>query len=308
MTRALVPLAICLLAAAASAQPAGLSPSQLLAPPGDAPAATEAVPPPPSYADQVQYPVPPPSDVAPSPRAPDADGVRIPSRVTTRLRALDANLQSLASRGGGNIVNAILSLLTGGLAITVGIIDNGPLSPYLYIYGGVAAVRGVLDFVLTPNASGVAITYQHMPMTTQAEIRERLEYGERALSGLAEQSLIARILDASLNMAAGVAAVPAFLAVTDFTFSNPIDYFVLIGAGISVVTGIIALASPSAAEQRWGAYVDLRERLRREQREEREARGEDAQDEDLDELALSAPAARWSLSASPLGGSFALAF
>src|SRR5690606_38025405 len=123
--------------------------------------------------------------------------IRIPSRITTRPRALDASLSALAARGGGNIVNAVLSLLTGGLSITLGALRTNPLdemSVYLYVYGGTAALRGVLDFALTPNAQGPAITYQHMPMTTREEVRTRLEYGERALSGLAEQSLIARVV------------------------------------------------------------------------------------------------------------------
>lgn len=262
--------------------------------------------------DEVLYPIPTPGSVEP-----DEPQIRISSRVTTRLRALDANLQALATRGGTNIVNAVLSLLTGGLAITLGAVRPNPvdeMSIYLYVYGGTAALRGVLDFALTPDAQGAAITYQHMPMTTREEVQERLAFGERALSGLAEQSLIARVLDASLNLAAGVAVVPIFAA-KEFTISDPLDYFVLIGAGVSIVSGIITLASTSAAEQRWSAYQELRERLREERSEERarEAEVEDVEEVEDAEESMAAldgyllaprfgPSVRFGLAGAPSGG------
>lgn len=239
---------------------------------------------------EVRYPIPTPEGVA---LAADEPSLRIPSRVTTRLRALDANLQALGARGGGNVVNAVLSLLTGGLAITLGALrspNDDAFSVYLYVYGGTAALRGVLDFALTPNAQAQAITYQHMAMSTPAEVRERLEYGERALSGLAEQTLIARVLDGSLNMAAGVAVVPIFFAERDFGSLQPVDYFILIGAGVSIVSGIITLATTSPAEQRWSAYQELRERLRRERREELQASDGERAAHEEDELALAPPA------------------
>jgi hypothetical protein len=278
------------LAGAAHAQEEPRPSSLLGSPSGEDEVSTDAleIPEPPgshlSADDEVRYPLPGQSSLAATREARDDEDdeprVRIPSRVTTRLRSLDANLQGLAARGGGNVVNAVLSLLTGGLAITLGALyspNDGPMSIYLYVYGGAAATRGVLDFVLTPNASGAAITYQHMPMGTHAEVRERLDFGERALSGLAEQALIQRILDASLNMAAGVAVVPIYLAPNGFEIVDPLEYFVLIGAGVSIISGIITLASTSAAEQAWGAYQQLRDRLREER--ELERRGDNDADD-----------------------------
>ncbi|MCA9609973.1 MAG: hypothetical protein KC619_30460 [Myxococcales bacterium] len=295
------------------------SPRDLLAPPADQLTPTPAprveptppdddgsldVPAPPGAGapiPDVRYPIPgSEDDIAEEPV------IRIPSRITTRLRALDANLRALSARGGGNVVNAVLSMLTGGLAITLGALKDNPtdwMSIYLYVYGGTAAVRGVLDLVLTPNPSGAAITYQHMPMTSEAEVQERLEYGETQLESLAQQALIARILDASINIAAGAAVIPIYLAPNDFAIGNPLDYFILIGAGVSLVSGIISLASSSAEEQRWDAYRRLRERLTEEHEEERRAG---------DEPTARAPAPTWRLSASPspTGGyaGFALAF
>ncbi len=291
----------------ASAQEAGeLSPAQELGSPTGEPSpepdpTTLDVPPPPG-ADvgvraQARYPLATPEQAARTTiREPT---IRIPSRITTRLRALDANLQSLSARGGGNIVNAVLSLLTGGLSITLGALrpnNTDAMSIYLYVYGSTAAVRGALDFALTPNAQGAAITYQHMPMSTHEDVRERLAYGERALGGLAEQSLIARVLDASLNIAAGVAVVPIYLVPSNFEIVDPVGYFILIGAGVSIVSGIITLASTSIAEQRWGAYQELRERLATESREERQSRSDGE-----DQAALLIPRAEthFSLSAAP---------
>ncbi len=255
-----------------------------------------SIPQPPGFrADvpDVLYPIASPEEVA---VAATEETIRISSPVTTRLRALDANLRALGNRGGGNVVNAVLSMLTGGLAITLGALKDDPtdwMSVYLYVYGGAAAARGVLELVLNPNASGVAITYQHMPMTTHAQVRERLAYGEQQLSTLAEQALIARVLDASINMAAGVAVVPIYLAPNNFEISNPLDYFILIGAGVSLVSGIISLASSSSQEQRWQAYQALRDRL---------AEEEDSADEPM----AYTPRPIWEVAASPgPGGGYA---
>ena len=243
-----------------------------------------------AHVPDVHYPIASPEEAAAA--AEDEPTIRISSPVTTRLRALDANLRALSRQGGGNVVNAVLSMLTGGLAITLGALKDDPtdwMSVYLYVYGGAAAIRGVLELALSPNPSGAAITYQHMPMTSQAQVQERLAYGEQQLEGLAEQALIARVLDASINMAAGVAVVPLYLAPNNFEISNPLDYFILIGAGVSLVSGIISLATSSSEEQRWQAYEALRERLAAEHEE----------DSAGDEPSAHVPETTWRLAASP---------
>ena len=267
----------------------------------------------PDPADDVVYPVPLPEDAV---RTSDTEpSLRIPSRVTTRLRSLDAGLRGLAAQGGSNIVNAVLSLLTGGLSITLGALrepNDDWLSAYLYVYGGAAAARGILDLVLTPNASGHAIAYQGLPMETREDVRLRLEYGESAMRALAEQAMIARVLDASLNMAAGVAVVPVYLAPNGFEINDPLDYFVLIGAAVSIVSGIVTLATTSNAEDRWSEYQALRDRLEQEHREElregeAEADGDDQEREPAPEPPMAqAPATTWRVGGGPLeGGGFA---
>ncbi|MFK7991881.1 MAG: hypothetical protein AB8I08_38040 [Sandaracinaceae bacterium] len=264
--------------------------------PGPTPLNQVDVPPPPGAPpadeaplDQARYPLP--TDAYASDDE-DEPSLRIPSRVTTRMRSLDASLRALGA-SGSNVVNAVLSMLTGGLSITLGVLrdpNDDWLSAYLYVYGGAAAARGGLELLLAPDASGQAIRYQHMPITTNEQVRARVRFGEAALSGLAEQAMIARVVDASLNLAAGVAVVPIYLVPNDFSVGNPLDYFVLIGAGVSVLSAVINLATPSGAEQRWAAYEALRDRLA-EEADEGAAFGE--------EPVPSAPAA--SLSVSPFG-------
>jgi hypothetical protein len=237
--------------------PAVVTPAGPTAPPS---------PPPPSY-EGVAVPAPPGAAPIYSPQTAGLVGstdVRIPSSIATRLRALDADLQILSLRGGGSIVDGILSILTGGVAITLGILlDTAPeaMRDYLYVYGAVGAVRGILSLSLMTNPSAAAIQYAHMPMGTTSQIRARLRYGESQLDSLADMARIGRILDGSLNIAAGLAVIPIFLGPTNFTFTTPFDYFVLIGAGISVVSGVITLFSSNESERRQSAYHELRDRL-----------------------------------------------
>ena len=58
-----------------------------------------------------------------------------------------------------------------------------------------------------------------------------------------------------------LAIIPIFLGPNDFSVRDPFDYFVLLGSGISVVTGLINLVTRSTAEKYWAAYTELNERL-----------------------------------------------
>ncbi|AKF08296.1 hypothetical protein DB32_005445 [Sandaracinus amylolyticus] len=279
-----------------SATTGGRAPSTT--PPAQPPSSYESVdvPPPPGSAQPgIQYPGQPDARRR-APLTTDA-GVRIPSGIATRLRALDSDFQVLAARGGGSIVDGVLGILTGGLTITIGILlleePAGPgglnMSPYLFTYGGASAVRGILSLVLMTNPSGAAITYSHMPMTTMAEVQARLDYGERELASLADRARLSRIIDGSLNVAVGLAIIPIYLGPNNFEIRNTFDWFVLIGAGISAISGVITLLSSTEAERRWSAYEELRDRLR--------ARGEggDARtgdDAPRSELELEVPAGR----------------
>lgn len=229
-----------------------------------------SVPPPPpsAYDPGVRYPTP----AAPGP----VDGLRlehreggltIPSRLATRLRVLDSSLGALAARGGGSVVDGILSIAGGATITGIGIwqLENSrSLASYLILWGSANVVRGVVGLALSPNPSRAHVAFTHRPMSTLDEARARLEFGERELEILARRSKAIRVLDASLNMAAGIAFIPVYLAPNDFKIVDPFDYFILIGSGISVLSGLLSLFTRSDAERRWAAYQDLRDRMVRE--------------------------------------------
>jgi hypothetical protein len=127
--------------------------------------------------------------------------------------------------------------------------------------------RGIVDLTIMPNAQDAAIAFAHMPMTTVPEVRDRLRYGEHELESLADRTRHARVLDASISIGVGAAFVPLYLGPNDWKVNDAVDYFVLIGSAISVISGLINLLTRSEAERRWAAYRELRSRLIREHRE-----------------------------------------
>lgn len=207
---------------------------------------------------------------------PDDVGFRIPARILTRIHALDRDLTALSLRGDSRVVDGILSLVTGGASIAFGVLyadastGNNAMATYLYIYGSGSIARGLLQLTLTPSVGDAAIEYGHMPMTSVAETRDRLRFGEEELESLATRSRIARILDASISMAQGLAFIPFYLGPRNFKLVDFLDYFILIGAGVSIASGIVTLFTRSDAERRWAAYVDLREGLRQQRDQQRQ--------------------------------------
>jgi hypothetical protein len=204
--------------------------------------------------------------------AAEEEGVRIPSRIATRLRALDRDFTALSLRGSTSVTDGILAVVTGALSIGLGVLfqdSSREMATYLYIYGGGSVGRGLAQLLLSPNLSDPALVFAHMPMTTVDEVKERLRFGERELESLADRSRLARILDGSLNILTGAAFVPFYLAPRDFAVGEVLDFFVIIAAAVSIVSGIATLATQTDAERRWNAYDDLRTRLRRDRRRPR---------------------------------------
>lgn len=262
------------LPAAAQAQPAN--------PKGDPPAEAPLPPPPPdppatSPPESYQNPPPP----ARYPSAPGAhypgtrdNQVLIPSRIATRLRVLESDLNLLANNNAAYIVDGIVSILFGGLAITLGVLaDDAPVSTYLYMFGGMAIASGTIELALTPNASDPAIAFTHMPMENVEQVRERLEYGETQLERIAKRTRIVRLTNASINLGVGLAVIPVALAPGGFKIEDGFDVFVIVGAAIAVVSGVINLIIKSPAEKRWNSYKRLRTRLVEERRRQLEQGG-----------------------------------
>jgi hypothetical protein len=188
--------------------------------------------------------------------------------VQLRIRALESSWQTLGAQGGPDYVGAVLSMVGGGLEIGLGaiLLDQGApfdaMAPYFIVLGGVSILRTiVVDFVLRPNPQSTAIQFQHMPSGTRQETLARLRFGEQQLEALANQWMITRVVDASINIAGALAIIPAYLVPRNFTIVNPLEAFIFIGPAIALIGAIITLASTSSAEQRWDAYRQLRDRL-----------------------------------------------
>lgn len=190
----------------------------------------------------------------------------LPRGTLTRIHILEGDLAILGAQGSGNIADGIVSILTGGLTVTLGYVYRDQLpAGYLYVFGGAAISRGVLLLSIRPDISDEALEFSHMPMTSEREVRQRLRFGERAFRKVADDSRLLRLLDGSLQCATGAAIVPFWFIPRDFKVKEPIDYFVIAAAALSVVSGVISLVSPSDAERRWSAYKRLRKRLRNRQ-------------------------------------------
>lgn len=193
----------------------------------------------------------------------DSPDLRIPSITATRLRALDGSLRTLAARRG-SIVDGILSITSGGLSIGLGAFVHSSdklLASYLYLWGAAGITRGIIDLALRSRAPRLAIEFSHMPMGSLADVETRLSFGESALEQIAKRARMSRLLDASISVVTGALVLPVYFIPRSFVFDSAFDYFVLIGAGISVITGVVGLASRSDAERRWSAYRELRSRL-----------------------------------------------
>ncbi len=221
-------------------------------------ALTGDIPPPPGTGyPEVRYAAPPGHTGI------DEDLARIPPRLRARLRVLDQDLQALSARGNSRILDGVFSLLAGGLGVGIGIYkwDERETATYLLLYGTANLVTGLVSLFVTPNPSSRAIEYTHMPMTDLEAVQARVDFGEASLEYLSRRTKIARFIESGINVALGLMVIPLYLAPNDFSIDSPFDYLILIGSGISLITGIIGLASRSDAEKRWTRYQELRDRL-----------------------------------------------
>jgi hypothetical protein len=224
-------------------------------PRADGPSPLGDVPPPPGPASGI------PSPGAYSP--PATPVFQVDADTATRLRVLDSDLQQLA-RAGNPVASGVITMATGGLSIALAFLvaEDDFLRNYLVLYGSANVLTGITELAIRPNATGPSIAFTHMATGTPAEAQARLAFGEAALQRIARRARAARLISASLDVAVGLAIIPIFLGPNDFSVGDPFDYFVLLGSGISVVTGVISLVTRSPAEKYWAAYGDLDQRLR----------------------------------------------
>lgn len=196
------------------------------------------------------------------PAVPQPPGFQLDADTATRLRVLDSDLQQLA-RGGNSVAGGVVTMASGGLSIALAFLatDDTFLRNYLVLYGSASVLTGIAELAIRPNASGPSIAFTHMPMGNADEVQARLLFGEDALERIARRSRAARLITASIDVAVGLAVIPIFLGPNEFSVRDPFDYFVLLGSGISVVTGLINLITRSPAEKYWAAYQELNQRL-----------------------------------------------
>ncbi len=196
-----------------------------------------------------------------------ASGLSV-TEVQMRLSWLDSTWGSLALSGGAKWASAIPSFVFGAVYIGAGIamqVSGSPLdvaAPYMYAYGGISLVRPIARLVLIPNPSDPATQYMSMPRGNLEQAVAQMRYGEEQLESFAHAYFLARVIGASVNIAAGVGLGVLFAAGSGFSFSSAFSYLLLLAPAISIVSGVIQLFSTSGVEQRWSAYEKMRDALR----------------------------------------------
>lgn len=187
---------------------------------------------------------------------------RVPLQTRLKLQALGADLGALGARGNSYLIDGIISSAMGATSITLGaFVDDPGLARFMYFYGAVGLVRGGLVLGLTPRLAKPADTFAHWPVIDVASATEKLRFGETTLRQAAKRSRILRLSEASLNVGSGLAFIPLYLVPNDFRFDSALTVFAVVGAGLSLVQGMIAFFSPTRAEQYWSAYRELVQRL-----------------------------------------------
>lgn len=202
---------------------------------------------------------------------------RIPQHVTVRLRAISINLKELArhaARNDSEVVNAIFAFAVGGACVTAGVLFNEKMSEYsypFYLLGGANILRGSLILALSPDFTEPSLQYEYMPTRTIAKVKSKLIYGTQSFQSLADRSFWLRVLDSTINIGAGAAAIPLFLYRDPHKFDRALDYFVVTGAGVSVLAGIVGLLTRTEAEKRWSAYEEFQDKLKRDWRQRQQS-------------------------------------
>ena len=261
-----------------TASPPVATPPAATAPSGEAPQGAppaDAIPPPPPAPDAPPSPYRIDADDTPRyPRAAPSEqlddttdvGVRLPSRISARLRALGRDYAALSMRGSGGLVDGILSIVTGGLSIALGAVlpdTANDFATYLYVFGAGNIAHGLVDLFITPDPVEPALIFAHMPMGTVDEVKARLRFGEQSLEALADRSRLGRILEGSLDIATGVAFIPFYLGPRDYALTGEFLEIALMTMGlIRIISGVATLIIRTEAERRWSWYETLRDELR----------------------------------------------
>ncbi|MEI8256422.1 MAG: hypothetical protein WCJ30_12180 [Deltaproteobacteria bacterium] len=252
--------------ASSSSPPPASSPAPLASPApsaepssGSPPPASEPLPPPPPTMTVEQAPLPYglaalTGTLAPAPLSPRALLLR------ERLRLLDTSLPPLAeSSRRQRITSGVIQMATGTLVGALGFLfpagGSGAqdLRPWLWTFGGVAIVTGVLDLAWVPARERLTAQYMQMPYTTARQRRARAVFGEHALEDMAADGSRRRILGAVSGAVLPVALLGVMYREPIFNGTpylvGTFDYVIIGFAAVGVITSLIGLFSRSPEER-----------------------------------------------------------
>jgi hypothetical protein len=187
------------------------------------------------------------------------------------LRVLDVDLEVLSERGDNRILDGSLQVGMGSLFVGLGIVfDDELLRSIMLLTGGTSVLRGINQLTIAPNTRRSLIAYRQMPALTDAQVAEKLSFGERELNRLAARSRAARLVDGMLTMTGAAGYVPLYYGLqrlddSHYRFGDdPFDYVGLALSTIGFTAGLITVIRKSDAERQARAYRQLKERFVRE--------------------------------------------
>jgi hypothetical protein len=213
----------------------------------------------------LSYPVP----------TPEPGSTVVSSRTVALLRVLDVDLDRLAERSDGRVLDGTLQIVVGGVFVGLGVLIEGELfRSIMFLSGGVSLARGINRLTLEPDAGDLALEFHHMPALNGAQVAAKLRYGEASLQHLAARSRAARLVDGSLTMFGSAGYVPLYWGLRrkndpDYRFGD--DAFDYVGLALSAVgftAGLITVIRKSHAERSARSYRELKERFVAESPEE----------------------------------------
>jgi hypothetical protein len=194
---------------------------------------------------------------------------RRPALLRERLQLLDASLPPLAERSrDARITNGILQVAVGAAFVTLGVVlpsDAPGLDTYQYLsffQGGYSVVGGLTQLFWVPARERLSRAYAALPGSTPAERRARVRFGEQSLEEMADDGRRRRILVPVISSLVQLGTLGVLYREQIFDGApmpepEAINYLMIGLTGVTMVTTLLNILSPSPEEQ-------LRDRYRRE--------------------------------------------
>jgi hypothetical protein len=180
-----------------------------------------------------------------------------------RLRTLEADLALLAAHSHGRVLDGALRIAVGSAFVSLGVFVDDARALLLTL-GGASIAQGINTLVLLPDVQAEVRAFALSPRNTPAQVDVRIRLGEQTLARIAKRTRAARLLGASVTMAAAAAYVPVYWALSRAEDSryrfgdDSIDFVLLTLAGLGFAAGLVEAIIPSEAERRWSDYQELK--------------------------------------------------